>query len=76
MATVGRWFRNALTRSASAPRKFPTGGFKVIAECEKLEGDNWEWYKPGHFYPVRIGEVFQSRCEVLGKHGYGSRSTA
>ncbi|KAI9806285.1 MAG: hypothetical protein M1825_006400 [Sarcosagium campestre] len=33
-------------------------------------GTNWT------FYPVRIGEVFQSRYQVLGKLGYGSRSTA
>ena len=38
--------------------------------------ENWDWYKPGLFYPVRIGEVFKSRYQVLGKIGYGSRSTA
>jgi len=33
-------------------------------------------YRPGLFYPVHIGEVFESRYQVLGKLGYGSRSTA
>ena len=51
-------------------------GFKVISDAEKLEEENWDWYKPGLFYPMRIGEVFQSRYQVLGKLGYGSRSTA
>ncbi|KAE9404244.1 kinase-like protein [Gymnopus androsaceus JB14] len=43
---------------------------------ELLEEENWEWYEPGLFYPVRIGEVFKSRYQVIGKLGYGSRSTA
>ena len=76
MANIGRWVRNAFARSPSPPRKFPNSGFKVISDVEKLEEENWEWYRPGLFYPVRIGEVFQSRYQVLGKLGYGSRSTA
>ena len=51
-------------------------GFKVIGDAEKLEEENSDWYKPGLFYPVRIGEVFQSGYKVLGKLGYGSGSTA
>lgn len=64
------------TRSASPLRKFPNSDFKVISDVAKLEEENWAWYKPGLFYPVRIGEVFQSRYQVLGKLGYGLRSTA
>ena len=29
----------------------------------------------GLYYPVRIGEVFKSRYEVLSKLGYGANST-
>lgn len=76
MAHIGRRVRNVFTRSASTPRKFPNSGFKVISDVEKLEEENWDWYKPDLFYPVRISEVFQSRYQVLGKLGYGSRSTA
>ena len=32
-------------------------------------------YDLGLFYPVRIGEVFQKRYEVLRKMGYGANST-
>ena len=71
-----RWLRSIFARSASTPRKFVNNGFKVISDAEKLEEENWDWYKPGLFYPVRIGEVFKSRYQVLGKLGYGSRSTA
>lgn len=68
--------RNMFTRSASPLREFPKSGFKVFSNVEKLEEENWDWYRPGLFYPVHIGEVFQSRYQVLGKLGYGSRSTA
>lgn len=79
MANVGRWVRSVFARSASPPpRRFVNNlkGFKVISDAEKLEEENWDWYKPNLFYPVRIGQVFQSRYQVLGKLGYGSRSTA
>ena len=76
MANMGRWVRNVFTRSSSPRRNFPNSGFKVISDVEKLEEENWDWYKPDLFYPVHIGEVFQSRYQVLGKLGYGSRSTA
>ena len=76
MASISRWVGNVFARSASPRRKFLNSGFKMISDAEKLEEETWDWYKPGLFYPVRIGEVFQSRYQVLGKLGYGSRSTA
>lgn len=75
MPQIGRWVKT-ITRSASPPRKFPNSGFKVISNTEKLEEENWDWYTPDLFYPVCIGDVFNSRYQVLGKLGYGSRSTA
>ncbi|ATY59635.1 CDK4/6, putative [Cordyceps militaris] len=75
MTKLGRWAKTIM-RSASPPRKFPGHGFKVISNIEKLEEENWEWYKPGLFYPVCIGQVFNSQYQVLGKLGYGSCSTA
>lgn len=56
MANMGRWLKNVLTQSASPRRNFPTSGFQVISDVEKLEEENWDWYKPSLFYPVRIGE--------------------
>ena len=74
MAYMARWARSL--PGASPPRKFPASGFKVISDIGKLEEENWDWYKPGLFYPVLIGEIFQSRYQVVDKLGYGSRSTA
>ena len=76
MANVARMVRNVFTQSASPPRIFPNSGFKLVSDIEKLEEENWDWYKSGNFYSAHIGEVFQSRYQLLGKLGYGSRSTA
>jgi hypothetical protein len=56
-------------RKSSAPRQFPTNGFEVIGSSCLVEEENWEWYKPEEFYPVRIGEIFQLRYQVVGKLG-------
>ena len=37
------------------PRQFPTTGFKVIGSSSLVEEEEWEWYKPEEFYPVRMG---------------------
>ncbi len=42
----------------------------VLVEEEMIRG-----YKAEHYYPVRIGEVFQDRYRVIGKLGYGTAST-
>ena len=40
---------------------------------EEEEGSN---YKPEYFYPVKIGEIFQDKFQVMFKLGYGGSSTA
>ncbi|KAF9003004.1 kinase-like domain-containing protein [Cyathus striatus] len=60
----------------SPARKLPTRGFAVVDGSVPLEEENWEWYTPGLYYPVRIGQIFRSQYQVLGKLGYGSQSTA
>jgi serine/threonine-protein kinase SRPK3 len=42
----------------------------------KKKEEEWEWYNPEEFYPVRIGEVFKSQYQVVGKLGYGAFDTA
>ncbi|KAJ0415775.1 protein kinase [Aspergillus carlsbadensis] len=48
----------------------------VLNPNAKLEEETLRWYGPDRFYPVRIGDVFRSRYQVLGKLGYGGYSTA
>lgn len=58
-----------------APRIFSLSGFMVIPASDRVEEEKWPWYSPRSFYPVRIGEVFQCRYQVLYKLGYGTTST-
>ncbi|PIA93312.1 SRSF protein kinase 2 [Cercospora beticola] len=41
-----------------------------------LEEESFSWYDRRAFCPVRIGETFESKYEILLKLGYGSVSTA
>ena len=41
----------------------------------KVEEETLPNYNPSDFYPVRIGDVFQSRYRIIGKLGYGAYST-
>lgn len=58
------------------PRVFPTGGFSLIDIGEKVEEEKLAHYRPERFYAARLGEVFQSRYQAIGKLGYGAHSTA
>lgn len=61
------------------PRTFPTDGFPLLPtetklEEEKLAGYNADDLYPD-LYPVHLGEVFDSRYQVLAKLGFGTGST-
>ncbi|KAK6811249.1 hypothetical protein RU639_013032 [Aspergillus parasiticus] len=62
-------------RPASQVRKFSRSNSTLLDSTEKLEEETLSWYSPDSFYPVKIGEVFQSRYQVIGKLGYGGYST-
>jgi len=56
-------------------RSFPESGFEQIDEDIKIEEETIPLYVADRYYPVRIGEVFNSRYQVVGKLGYGTTST-
>ncbi|PCH38829.1 kinase-like protein [Wolfiporia cocos MD-104 SS10] len=76
-STSGRIYerRRMMRITPSPPRLFPTRGFEVIDNSCLVEEETWEWYRPDEFYPVRIGEVFKSKYQVVGKLGYGGYAT-
>ncbi|CAL1698674.1 unnamed protein product [Somion occarium] len=47
----------------------------VIDKSHLIEEETWDWYKPEEFYNVRIGEVFNTKYQVVGKLGYGAYGT-
>lgn len=57
------------------PNIFPTEGFKIIDSSTPVEEETLPFYRPELFYPVRLGEVFQNRYQVVAKLGYGASST-
>ncbi|KAK2757610.1 hypothetical protein FQN54_004579 [Arachnomyces sp. PD_36] len=61
--------------SPSPPQKFPKSGFAELNPTEKIEEEDLPFYNPEDYYPVHIGEVFQSRYQVVSKLGYGGSST-
>ncbi|PWY75346.1 kinase-like protein [Aspergillus sclerotioniger CBS 115572] len=71
---ISPW-RSWAHRHASPVRAFSQSNFPLLDPAEKLEEESLSWYSPRNFYPVKIGEVFQSRYQVVGKLGYGGYST-
>ena len=63
-------------RPPSPPRPVPTEGFNLLHKSTPLEEEGFDYYRPERFYPVRLGEVFKSKYQVIGKLGFGGHSTA
>ena len=63
-------------RRPSSPRELPTATGDILDSSIPVEEERNKWYDPDAWYPVKIGEVVQSRYQVLLKLGYGSVSTA
>ncbi|KAI0693722.1 putative CDK4/6 [Cytidiella melzeri] len=47
----------------------------TIHSNKLIEEETLSWYKPNYFYPVKVGQVLNSRYQVLGKLGHGAFST-
>lgn len=59
----------------TAPRVFSNQNFERISAHKRVEEETFPDYLAARYYPVRIGEVFTSRYQVVGKLGYGAFST-
>jgi hypothetical protein len=56
-------------------RTFADGIVRIIPEHEKVEERNIAGYQANKYYPVRLGDVFNSRYKVVAKLGWGVYST-
>ncbi|PWY83804.1 protein kinase [Aspergillus sclerotioniger CBS 115572] len=75
MLRLTRQFTRSLFRKSPSPaRQFSQSG-PLLDSNDKLEEETLRWYSPDHFYPVKIGEIFHSRYQVIGKLGYEGYST-
>ncbi|KAG6285525.1 hypothetical protein E4U09_007256 [Claviceps aff. purpurea] len=57
------------------PLAFPSKGFAVVPTDEKIEEETLPNYVASRFDPVKIGEIFRARYQVVGELGYGVTST-
>ncbi|GAB0139039.1 hypothetical protein EsDP_00007256 [Epichloe bromicola] len=60
---------------SSSPRKFPSTGFELIDQSEKVEEERLPHYNRDEYYPMKIGDVIHGHYQVVAKLGYGTTST-
>ncbi|KAJ8132004.1 hypothetical protein O1611_g1615 [Lasiodiplodia mahajangana] len=75
MSFLSRVLRRLSRRTPLQPRVFTNTNFPRIPQDYKIEEETIPHYLAADYYPVRIGEVFASRYQVVGKLGFGLHST-
>jgi hypothetical protein len=68
-------FKRLWGRRAPSPPRVFSNNFERINAASRVEEETFPDYLAARYYPVRIGEVFVSRYQVVGKLGYGAFST-
>ncbi|KAK8169090.1 kinase-like domain-containing protein [Phyllosticta citrichinensis] len=74
MSRLSRAWRPLFSRSWK-PLTFPNKGFVPIPAGIKVEEETLPDYVASRYYPVRIGEIFRDRYQIVGKLGFGATST-
>ena len=64
----------ALSTAAWSVIVFPNNGFDIIEE-PPVEEEESEKFSSGDYYPIVIGDLLDSRDQVVGKLGSGVSST-
>lgn len=64
-----------ISSSFQTPLQFPPDGFELVDAARMIEEETLPTYSPARYYPVRLGQIFQDRYQVVGKVGYGGSST-
>lgn len=62
-------------RKSSDLQELSTYPTPILPTELKVEEETLPFYDPQHYYPVQIGDVYQSEYKVIGKLGYGAYST-
>ncbi|KAK2759995.1 hypothetical protein FQN54_002731 [Arachnomyces sp. PD_36] len=61
--------------SSSPPTREFSRSFPELTEKRPIEEEDIPSYRAEQFYPVHIGEIFDSRYQVVSKLGFGTSST-
>ncbi|KAI1203127.1 kinase domain protein [Nemania serpens] len=75
MSLLSRVLHRLRRRAPLQPRAFTNPGFTRIAQDKRIEEEIFPDYLAAQYYPVRVGEVFVNRYQVVGKLGFGAHST-
>ncbi|KAL1876455.1 hypothetical protein Daus18300_002699 [Diaporthe australafricana] len=75
MSFIVRLAKNLTQRRPLKPLQFRQTGWETVSETQPLEEEQVDEFKNGQFFPVHIGDVYESKYQVLGKLGFGSTST-
>ena len=70
MASRLRSWRNTIQQKLPSFRRASRLPLQPPVEEEALP-----YYKPEHYHPVNIGDVYETRYQIVGKLGYGAYST-
>ena len=63
------------SRHLSTPRSIPLSGYVEIGRDQMVEEEQTPGYKAEDYYPASIGEVLNSRYQIVSKLGFGVNST-
>lgn len=72
--SIQRMWRNAIHKSPS--RQNRKIAYTALPLETPIEEETLRYYKPEHYYPVKIGDVYKKRYQIAGKIGYGAYSTS
>jgi hypothetical protein len=67
--------RKLFSSTSSLPRVVNRSGFVLLDPALNIEEERMPAYDKGLYYPVRLGDVYTSRYQVLSKLGFGANST-
>lgn len=57
------------------PITLSSSNFTRVSATQKIEEETIPEYVASHYYPVRLGEIFRDRYQIVGKLGFGTTST-
>jgi serine/threonine-protein kinase SRPK3 len=70
-----KWLPRVSRRSPSITRVFSNQSYERVPENQQIEEETFPNYLAARYYPIRTGEVLESRYQVIGKLGFGAFST-
>lgn len=70
-----RQLRTKFHHHVMPPYSATASTFPVLDPRGKIEEEKMPAYSKGLFYPVKIGDIFFSKYQVLSKLGFGANST-